>query len=219
MIGLEFKEFIAVTASVSTILQFLAGILVCRKYIRNGTTGEASGLAFVTCFTSCSLALRYGMLIGDQTIIVVNIFGISLQLLYVLVFMSYSMKKSLTLKQLSAAVIFVISVYLYSQYEIDEVQARRIVGFLSSGLAIAFFASPLSMLAHVMRVKSAETLPFPIILSSLIVSFQWLLYGYLLNDGFIVIPNFLGCVLSLFQLSLFILYPGRYPDQIHLTQL
>lgn len=26
--------------------------LVCKKYIRNGTTGDSSGLAFVTCFMS-----------------------------------------------------------------------------------------------------------------------------------------------------------------------
>jgi len=26
--------------------------LVCKKFIRNGTTGDSSGLAFVTCFMS-----------------------------------------------------------------------------------------------------------------------------------------------------------------------
>lgn len=26
--------------------------LVCKKYVKNGTTGDSSGLAFVTCFMS-----------------------------------------------------------------------------------------------------------------------------------------------------------------------
>lgn len=67
--------------------------------------------------------------------------------------------------------------------------------------------------AHVIRVKSTESLPFPIIMASMVVSCQWFAYGCLLSDQFIQIPNFMGCVLSAFQLSLFLIYSSKRGEQ------
>ncbi|XP_011879212.1 PREDICTED: sugar transporter SWEET1 isoform X1 [Vollenhovia emeryi] len=212
---MEIKDALALSATICTGLQFLAGILVCKKYIRNGTTGDSSGLAFVTCFMSCSLWLRYGMLIGDLFIISVNIFGTILQICYVCVYILYNVKRSTTIKQFTVAIGLVSLVYLYSIYQEDKVLAERHVGFLSCSLTIIFFASPLISLAHVIRMKSTESLPFPVIMASMIVCCQWFAYGCLLSDQFIQIPNFMGCVLSGFQLSLFLIYPSKRADQTY----
>ncbi|XP_012282393.1 sugar transporter SWEET1 [Orussus abietinus] len=213
MVLTAFQESLAATASFCTILQFLAGILVCRKFIANKSTGDASGLAFVSCFMSCSLWLRYGVLIGDPFVVLVNIFGTSLQLCYVVVFILYSVKKSVILKQISWAFCFVAPMYLYSMVEEDKALATQRIGFLSCSLTILFFASPLTMLTHVIKVKNTESLPFPVIMASFIVSCQWYVYGCLINDMFIQIPNFLGCILSAFQLSLFLIYPNKRSSQ------
>lgn len=47
------------------------------------------------------------------------------------------------------------------------------------------------------------------IFASFIVCLQWWFYGYLISDNFVQIPNALGCLLSLIQLSLFIIYPSK----------
>lgn len=67
-----------------------------------------------------------------------------------------------------------------------------------------------------MKVKSTESLPFPIIMASLVVSSQWFVYGCLINDSFIQIPNFLGCVLSAFQLCFFLIYRSDQINESHL---
>ncbi|XP_012269476.1 sugar transporter SWEET1 [Athalia rosae] len=216
MLAVELEDTLAATASISTVIQFLSGILVCREFVSHGTTGEASALPFITCYMSCSMWLLYGILIKDSLIIVVNIFGVSLQLCYTITFILFSIRKSLPLKQLMAAVIFVALAYTYGLREADGELARQRIGLLSCSLTIMFFASPLTMLRHVIRVQNAATLPFPIILMSLIVCFQWVLYGYVLDDAFIKIPNLLGCILSAFQLSLFIIYPSKHQDQVRL---
>ncbi|XP_053989489.1 sugar transporter SWEET1 isoform X2 [Hylaeus volcanicus] len=190
--------------------------LVCRKIIKSGTTGSSSALAFVTCYTSCVLWMRYGTLIGDRFILVVNVFGTILQASYICVFVLYSVQKSRTVKQAIAATLFLGAVYFYSFYEEDRALAAKYVGLLSCTVTVLFFASPLMMLAHVIRVKSTESLPFPIIVASLIVSSQWFTYGCLLNDRFIQIPNFLGCVLSAFQLCFFLIYRSDRISEAHL---
>ncbi|CAD7013854.1 unnamed protein product [Ceratitis capitata] len=42
-----------------------------------------------------------------------------------------------------------------------------------------------------------------------LVSVQWVIYGVIISDTFIQIPNFLGCLLSLLQLCLFVIYPPK----------
>lgn len=76
-------------------------------------------------------------------------------------------------------------------------------------MTVCFFAAPLTVLMHVIKTKSAESLPLPLIATSFIVSLEWLIYGIIISDPFIQLPNFLGCLLSLSQLSLFVCYPPK----------
>ena len=46
----DYKELIGSLATITTIIQFLAGIPVCQKYIANGSTGESSSAPFVSIF-------------------------------------------------------------------------------------------------------------------------------------------------------------------------
>lgn len=217
MVSTEIKDALALTASICTVLQFLAGVFVCRKIVRNGSTGSSSPLAFVTCYTSCMLWMRYGMLISDRFIVFVNIFGSTLQASYVVVFTVYAVKRHRVIKQMIAATCFVMAVYLYSFYDTDRQQAAKYVGLLCCAVTVLFFASPLTLMAHVIKAKSTESLPFPVIVASLIVSCEWFAYGSILNDPFVRIPNFLGCVLSAFQLSFFCVYRNeKRTDQAHL---
>jgi len=206
---IAFKDILASTASVCTIFQFLSGILVCRKFAKNKSTGDASGLAFVTCFISCSLWLLYGLLIQDRSIVIVNTFGSSLQFFYAFTFYIYTVKKNVIVKQMLLALTFISFMFLYWFVEEDIASVIRHVGFISCTFTILFFASPLINLAHVLRVKSADSLPFPMIVASFITSCQWFLYGCLIDDYFIQTPNLLGCILSGFQLMLFIIFPNQ----------
>ena len=77
---------------------------------------------------------------------IVNVFGSTLQLCYVIVFILYSVKKSTILQQFAGAMSFVTIVYLYSIFESDRTLAAQRIGFLSCSLTIMFFASHLTML-------------------------------------------------------------------------
>lgn len=78
-----------------------------------------------------------------------------------------------------------ICAIIYSQYEDDLELAKRHMGITCCIVTILFFGAPLASLMHVIKVKSSESLPFPIILSTFIVSLQWFLYGIIINDKFV----------------------------------
>jgi len=204
----EYADVLAVSCSICTILQFLSGTLVCQKFIQNGTTGDASSFPFVSGALSTSLWLIYGFMIGDRSVILCNTIGATLFFAYVITFYIYSLRKTSVMQQLIGSILFLTIVLIYSSYHIE--QDASYIGILCCNVTLMFFAAPLVNLYHVIKTKSSESLPFPLIVMGFFVSIQWFLYGILIDDFFIQLPNFLGSVLSGFQLTLFYCFPKKY---------
>ena len=76
-------------------------------------------------------------------------------------------------------------------------------------MGVGFFASPLASLAQVIRTRSTEVLPFPLIVANFFVTSNWWLYGIILDDNFVLVPNALGWCLAMFQLLLFAYFPSK----------
>lgn len=81
------------------------------------------------------------------------------------------------------------------------------VGLICCSASIIFCATPLVSLRDVFRMKSTETLPFPLILMMFFMGGLWTLYGLIIKDAFVAVPNAIGCSLATFQLSLFAVFP------------
>ena len=60
--------------------------------------------------------------------------------------------------------------------------------------------------------RSTEVLPFYMILTSFAVGGLWFVYGCMLNDDFIKIPNFLGFALATLQLIPFLIFRSKKPS-------
>lgn len=70
-------------------------------------------------------------------------------------------------------------------------------------------SAPLVDLHTIIKNKSTESMPLPIILAALAGSIQWYFYGFLLNDIYLQIPNGLSVIICLLQLALFWIYPSN----------
>lgn len=100
-----------------------------------------------------------------------------------------------------------------THHEIVEINSFlflcMISGYICCTITVIFFAAPCCMLMDVLRTKSTEMLPLPLILMSFIGSVQWFAFGLIANDLFLQVPNLLGALLSGTQLMLFCLYPNK----------
>jgi solute carrier family 50 protein (sugar transporter) len=63
----------------------------------------------------------------------------------------------------------------------------------------------------VINTKNAVSIPKLLSITSLACSFSWFVYGYLLNDAFIMGPNIVGMILSSAQLALIAMYGQHQP--------
>ncbi|KAL0841917.1 hypothetical protein ABMA28_014151 [Loxostege sticticalis] len=188
---LDLKDVVSNLAVVTTILQFLSGILVCKQYVTNKSTGEASPLPFLCGVLSATIWLFYGLTKKDDKIILVNAVGVTLMAAYTVVFYIYKFMKSSLLKQIFITVSLIIFVIIYAAIEDDSEKLLNRLGLLACSLTLITIAAPMSKLFYVIKVKSTECLPFPMILMSFFL------------------PNFIGVALALAQLSLFVIYPSR----------
>ncbi|XP_035216515.1 sugar transporter SWEET1-like isoform X1 [Stegodyphus dumicola] len=198
------------TALICTIASNFAGLPVCFEYTKKKTTSNASVLPFLAGATCCSLWFEYGVVSDDFTLILVNIISAFLQFCYLICFYTYTPYKSHTKKLIIAASIFLFCTYVYcfhlTENHSTAVQILGLCGCISSILTCA---APLASVGQVLKTKSTESLPFPIILASFIVTTLWFFYGFLKHDTFLQIPNAIGTMLSGFQLSLFAILPEK----------
>ncbi|MCO5581626.1 hypothetical protein L7F22_035515 [Adiantum nelumboides] len=100
------------------------------------------------------------------------------------------------------------------------------VGTIAAVLNTAMYAAPLAAmvtlmkshlvqcrmkinhfnLVNVIETKSVESMPFLLSLCTLINSCLWAIYGILKKDPFIIVPNALGVVFGIMQLTLYAWY-------------
>uniref|UniRef100_A0A1B6EBF2 Sugar transporter SWEET1 n=1 Tax=Clastoptera arizonana TaxID=38151 RepID=A0A1B6EBF2_9HEMI len=185
----DYKLLVGNAATLMTILQFLSGMLVCHKFMKKGSTKDVSSLPFVTGFLSSCLWFSYGTLIEDMNIILVNSVGMFLMMSYIGAFYIYTTRKSMIVSQLFGVVTFIICLITYFQWELDREVFRKRFGVLASTMTTLCIAAPLSNLRQVIRMKNSESLPFPIIFSSVMVSTLWYFYGVIIDDPFLQVKN------------------------------
>ncbi|KAM3963410.1 sugar transporter SWEET1 [Aphomia sociella] len=202
------KDLVSGLAVITTVLQFLSGTLVCKQYVKNRTTAEASPLPFLGGVLSSALWLLYGLTKHDDKIVLVNTIGITLMASYTVVFYIYTFKKSSLLKQIFVTMSLIIFFIGYVSIEEDIKLLLSRLGLIACSLTLLTIAAPMSKLVYVLKVKNTECLPFPMILMSFFVSLLWFLYGLIEEDPYLLLPNFIGAVLAACQLSLFLMYPS-----------
>ncbi|KFM58300.1 Sugar transporter SWEET1, partial [Stegodyphus mimosarum] len=208
---MDLKNIVGQAATVCTIAVFLAGIEICRKIWKKKSTSDISALPFLCGLVSCSLWLRYGLLVNDSALIVVNTTGGILQILYIMWYARFTVSKGIFYKQLALSLSVIGFLYCLTTFSFEGELSQQISGIAACSAGVIFMASPLATVAHVLRTKTVETLPFAMILSTFAMATLWLCYGILINDKFVQVPNFLGALLSLSQLCLFAVFPNKKP--------
>ncbi|XP_076663117.1 sugar transporter SWEET1 [Andrena cerasifolii] len=207
--GLEdYREAVATCASICTMGQMLAGTLICKDIYRKGSSKGFDPMPFLGGIGMCILMLQYAWILGDPAMININVFGVLTNTAYMAVYYYYSHHTKDTLALIGKVAAFVMVFLTYAQVENSEKIEFRF-GVVVTVLLFLLIASPLVHLGEIIKTKNTDILPFPLIFMGTIVSFQWLLYGLIINNVFVIFQNVVGFTLSVMQLSLFVIFPSK----------
>ncbi|KAL8570385.1 hypothetical protein ACOMHN_035803 [Nucella lapillus] len=202
-------DILGTAASVSSILCQLVGLQICVKIVRKGGTDLMSPVPFITSLVSSCLWLKYGLLQNNSNLVLTNAASAILQMIYVFIFYTYTSKKSHFHRLLIIASFILFSPLLYLHFvQRDVSKGAYHLGLLCCCMTVCCYASPMATVRDVCRTKSVESISFLLVLSNFVSGVCWFWYGILLKNLFVTMPNCLGVLFGVVQLSLFCCYPS-----------
>ncbi|KYN40929.1 RAG1-activating protein 1 like protein [Trachymyrmex septentrionalis] len=204
----DYKEVVGFCAMYTTMAQMLSGTFICRNIHKKGSARGVDPMPFLGTIGLCILMLRYAWMLGDSIMINVNIFGLLTNMIYMIIYYYYAPNTKEVLKLIYKVTIFVVIFLVYAQME-HPANIEFRFGIVVTVLLLLLIAAPLAHLKNVIKTKNTEILPFPLIFMGTLVSFQWLLYGLIIDNVFIIFQNAIGFILSIAQLSLFVIFPSK----------
>ncbi|MFH4980339.1 hypothetical protein AB6A40_007048 [Gnathostoma spinigerum] len=205
--SITFMRCLSLTAFVTTVSLFFCGIPICYNIWRRRNAKGFSVVPFWFGVLSGCFWLRYGFLKMDMTMISVNVCAVTLMTIYLAFYFCFTESKCWITVSITI-LIFMISLMAFF-VQIFGMKSMHPLGFSCMILNIINFGAPLAGIRVVLRQKSCETMPLPLCIANFLVSSQWMLYGILITDIYLIAPNGCGTFLSLIQLALFVFYPRK----------
>ncbi|AEE83666.1 Nodulin MtN3 family protein [Arabidopsis thaliana] len=212
----EASFYIGVIGNVISVLVFLSPVETFWKIVKRRSTEEYKSLPYICTLLGSSLWTYYGIVTpGEYLVSTVNGFGALVETIYVSLFLFYA-PRHLKLKTVDVEamlnVFFPIAaiVATRSAFE-DEKMRSQSIGFISAGLNIIMYGSPLSAMKTVVTTKSVKYMPFWLSFFLFLNGAIWAVYALLQHDVFLLVPNGVGFVFGTMQLILYGIYRNAKP--------
>jgi len=161
----------------------------------------------------------YGWLTNAATVFIVNVISVLLGLLYCRVFCRFCpadadwlpFKRHVHFAGISATVAWCMMVM-----QLSGDVASLALGLTGNVLCIIMFGGPLTAVRTIISEQSTRSLPFGFTCIVTANGGIWVIYSLmLLHDPMVLIPNLLGFLLGLLQLSLFVRFGFHQEAPVH----
>ncbi|XP_024963277.1 bidirectional sugar transporter SWEET16-like [Cynara cardunculus var. scolymus] len=208
---------LGIIGNLISILMFASPIGTFKRVIKIKSTEDYKGIPYITTLLSTSLWTFYGLMKpGGLLVVTVNAIGSGLQLIYVVLFLTYAPKRK---RMQSLKLVAVLNIGFFGGVVAVTLGAFHgnerllISGIICAGLTIGMYASPLSAMRTVIKTESVEYMPFFLSFFQFLNGGVWAAYSLLVKDIFIGVPNGIGFVLGSFQLILYARYKNKSSSQ------
>ncbi|XP_004501726.1 bidirectional sugar transporter SWEET12 [Cicer arietinum] len=206
-----------VLGNISSFVCFLAPLPTFYRVCKKKSTEGFQSIPYVAALFSAMLWIFYAYVkTGETLLITINAFGCVIETIYLAIYVAYCPKKARmsTLRMIVLMNFGGFCAIVVLTHVLAKGEARfKLLGWICVVFATSVFAAPLSIIRVVIRTKSVEFLPFPLSLLLLISAVMWLLYGISLRDIYVTLPNVVGLVFGIVQITLYAIYRNSTPVQ------
>ena len=206
-------RILGIFGSCASVLLFLSSIGTIQQFKKLNSTASSPIFPFIMMYLNCACWTKYGLLIGEWDIMATNMTGLALSLYYLYNYDKFTKKHSSSRVQIILVLVFLYVLLVVFRY-LSPGDVINTLGFVSSVSSVLMFGAPLISAWQVYRSRDSSSMSPRLCLMNLVCSTCWTIYGYLLADKFLILPNALGFVLSLFQVFLIRKYPAHEPKSI-----
>ncbi|KAF4031964.1 Sugar efflux transporter for intercellular exchange [Phytophthora infestans] len=94
----------------------------------------------------------------------------------------------------------------------DDDDIAKVLGYCADVLAIIMFGSPLLQLGEVVKARNSEVIAAPMAISGAINGVFWSIYGIMVTDYYVIVPNVISGCLCFVQVFLIVVFPRKSED-------
>ncbi|XP_062203103.1 bidirectional sugar transporter SWEET13-like [Phragmites australis] len=201
--------------NVISFMTYLAPIPTFYRIYKSKSTEGFQSVPYVVALFSAMLWIYYALLkTNEGLLITINAAGCVIETVYIVVYLAYAPKKT---KVFTAKIMLLFNVGIFGLILLFTLLLsegeRRVVslGWVCVGFSVSVFVAPLSIIRRVIQTKSVEYMPFPLSLSLTLSAVVWFLYGLLIKDKYVALPNIIGFAFGVAQMGLYVFYMNKTP--------
>jgi len=164
---------------------------------------------------SAMLWIFYALIKSNEFLLItINAAGIVIESIYIVMYFVYADKKA---KWFTAKIMLGLNVGFFGAILLVTLLLfkgdKRIVtlGWICVAFSVSVFVAPLSIIKRVIQTRSVEYMPFSLSLSLTLSAVVWFLYGLLIKDKYVALPNVLGFSFGVVQMILYVVYMNKTP--------
>ncbi|RLM69198.1 bidirectional sugar transporter SWEET14-like [Panicum miliaceum] len=219
MAGLSLQHPLAfgfgLLGNIISFMTYLAPLPTFYRIYKNKSTEGFQSVPYVVALFSAMLWIYYALLKSDECLLItINSAGCVIETIYIALYLTYAPKKAklFTAKILLLLNVGVFGLILLLTLLLSAGQNRVVIlGWVCVGFSVSVFVAPLSIIRQVVRTRSVEFMPFSLSLSLTISAVVWFLYGLLIKDKYVALPNVLGFTFGVIQMGLYAIYRNATP--------
>ncbi|XP_062197020.1 bidirectional sugar transporter SWEET14-like [Phragmites australis] len=201
--------------NIISFVTYLAPLPTFYRIYKNKSTEGFQSVPYVVALFSAMLWIFYALLKSDECLLItINTAGCVIESIYIAIYLAYAPKKA---KLFTAKILLLLNVGVFGLILLLTLLLtageKRVVllGWVCVGFSVSVFVAPLSIIRQVVRTRSVEFMPFSLSLSLTVSAVVWFLYGLLIKDKYVALPNVLGFTFGVIQMGLYALYRNATP--------
>ena len=182
------------------------------RVLKGKLSFEETPGVFVTCsYINCFCWYIYGDMIFSDQVKICNCIGSVITICLITIYLVYEIRKY-TLDAILNALIIITGSYATYRGLTIVVDDDAVIGKICIVTSIVVFLTPAYLIYKVIKEKNNYILiQIYTAWGSLISYGFWVLYGIVIKDVYIMIPNVMGIVLAIIQICIYTIFKKKYP--------
>ncbi|KAK3018000.1 hypothetical protein RJ639_004376 [Escallonia herrerae] len=196
--------------NIISFMVYLAPVPTFYQVYKKKSTEGFQSIPYVVGLFSAMLWIYYALLKSNAMLLItINSVGCFIETVYVCFYLFYAPKKA---RIETVKLLLLLNgggyglIIILTQFLAKESTRFTIVGWICLVFSFCVFLAPLCVVKQVIRTKSVEYMPILLSVFLTLSAVIWFLYGLLLNDYNIAIPNVLGFIFGVLQMVLYLMY-------------
>ncbi|XP_047050374.1 bidirectional sugar transporter SWEET13-like [Lolium rigidum] len=201
--------------NVISFASYLAPIPTFYRIYKSKSTEGFQSVPYVVALFSAMLWIYYALVKSNESLLItINAAGCVIETIYIVMYLAYAPRKAklFTAKILLLLNVGVFGIILLLTLLLAKGEKRVVsLGWVCVAFSVSVFIAPLSIIGRVIKTRSVEYMPFSLSLSLTLSAVVWFLYGLLIKDKYVALPNILGFTFGLVQMGLYMFYMNATP--------